>query len=218
MRLLWLLLLAAAAFAQPVTIGVRAGARLNSEIESGGNSESKAYLAGPMVELRLPHRFALEADALYSRFGYSSTARFSVVRDPFTHQPLNNVVTERARANSWEFPLVLKYRLAAPFYVLAGYAPRHIGGTYEVSGYAETSSAGQAVPISGSGTASYSTNHAFVLGAGVAWRAGPVRVEPEVRYLRSKNALGTLSGDAAFHVLGSRNEVQILVGIGWGGR
>jgi hypothetical protein len=56
------------------------------------------------------------------------------------------------------------------------------------------------------------------VGAGVAWRAGPVRFEPELRYLRWKNSVGSLSGDQAFAVAASQYEVQILVGIGWGGR
>lgn len=217
MRFWGILCVAATCVAQPVTVGVRTGVRINDEITGGASSESKRYLVGPMVEVRLPHRFAVEVDALYSRFGYSTQVTTSLLRDPLTKQLLTNVFTERVRANSWEFPLLAQYRFEGPFHVLAGYAPRHVSGNFSDSGYFAVNSAAGAAPLDASGPASFPVNHAAVIGVGSSLRLGPVRFEPELRYLRWKNAW-TPSFDPYSSVSGARNEWQFLLGIGWNGR
>lgn len=218
MRFWGILCLVATCLAQPATVGVRAGVRINNEITGGASSESKRYLVGPMAEVRLPHRFSFEVDALYSRFGYSTQVTTSLLRDPLTKQLLTNVFTERVRANSWEFPLLAKYRFEAAFHLLAGYAPRRITGSFHDTGYFEINSAGGPAPLDVSGATSFRVNHAAVFGLGTVWSVGPVRFEPELRYLRWKNAWGPSSFDPASSVSGARNEVQFLLGIGWSGR
>jgi hypothetical protein len=63
-------------FAQQVGFGVKGGVRATTDIEGsyGPSSESSWHVVGPMVEVTLPHGFSAEADALFSRFGYSSYA------------------------------------------------------------------------------------------------------------------------------------------------
>jgi Outer membrane protein beta-barrel domain len=106
------------ALAQQVGFGVKGGVRATNDIEGsfGTSSESSRYLVGPMVEATLPHGFSVEADALYSRPGYSS-----IFANAFGSS------TVRARGTSWEFPLLIKRGLPFPLihpYVELGYAPR----------------------------------------------------------------------------------------------
>src|SRR6476661_3389813 len=98
---LTILLFSIPCFSQPVSVGLKAAARVTSDVDGDAASESKLYLVGPMVDVALPYHFSFEADALYSRFGYTST----------TYGLLGDSFTERVRANSWEFPLLAKYRL-----------------------------------------------------------------------------------------------------------
>ena len=51
------------------------------------------------MEVRLPARFAVEADALYQRIGYSNVFNLNDT----------NLFQSRERGNSWEFPLLVKY-------------------------------------------------------------------------------------------------------------
>jgi hypothetical protein len=97
-----LLMAAAPAFGQRLALGVKGGIRASDDLLYGSaTSESKRYVVGPMVEILLPHRLGVEVDALYRRFGYRSAAG-----SPF------GSFAERNRGNSWEFPMLLKYRFA----------------------------------------------------------------------------------------------------------
>src|ERR1035437_232039 len=125
MRLsLALLCLAIPGLPQPLTIGVEGGVRLSRDPQIYDpiidRSNSKPYLVGPMIEVRLPFHFAFETDALYSRLGNTS------------YIPLiANESYIRTIANSWEFPLLVKYRSPVPRvhpYVSVGVAPRRSGG------------------------------------------------------------------------------------------
>ena len=82
--------------AQSFTFGVKGGAFITDPAEQF--DQSRPYVVGPSIELALPARFAVEADALYSRFGsslFSATSSGS-----------------RIRGNSWEFPILGKYYFA----------------------------------------------------------------------------------------------------------
>jgi hypothetical protein len=210
MRLVFAGLFAASALAQVVTLGVKGGIRTTNDLEGSGTSESKPYLVGPMAELRLPWHFSFEADALYSRFGYTSAqSNFAGTND------------QRARANSWESPLLAKYRFAIRGvrpYALLGYAPRHISGDFVDSGFSVDFYTGLRSPYRFSGTSDYVTDHAAVAGAGIDFVTGHIHVAPELRYLRWKNPPYSVYSSQGYYLLVPQNEVQILVGIGWGGR
>jgi hypothetical protein len=79
-----------------------------------------------MIELGLPFGFAIEFNALYHRNGYL-----------IGHSNFAGSVIESERANSWGFPILLKYKLPVskvkPF-VEVGLAPRSISGTISESG------------------------------------------------------------------------------------
>jgi hypothetical protein len=195
--------------AQPFAIGVKGGVRPTSDFEGGSASESKRYLIGLMLELGLPRNFAVEGNALYSRIGYNNTGT-DIIGD------LN---IERARSNSWEFPLVLKYRFHAPHvrpYLLGGYAVRFANGSTTETGTFLTS--GYSLPvIRVPYRYSYSTHwgldHGPVVGAGLEWGEGRVRIAPEVRYVRWKDPLYSFEGSRGYYGMATQNEVQVLVGV-----
>ena len=66
---LWLFLVCAASAGTAQSVGVEGGLRLTGDQPEYGRSNSRAYLAGPAVEVRLPLHLGVEAEALYSRLG-----------------------------------------------------------------------------------------------------------------------------------------------------
>jgi hypothetical protein len=100
--------------AQSIAVGVIGGGRLTDDVslfpspeanvagaEAAFKLESRFYDVGPMIEIGITHGFAVEFDALYHRQGFFSA---------FYHDTA--YYTSRERDNSWEFPLLLKYKLA----------------------------------------------------------------------------------------------------------
>src|SRR5882762_6598775 len=97
--------LAGSAFAQlPVSVGIKGGVPLTeafdtvSDATRGYVSTTRRYIVGPSVELNLPAGFGVEFDALYTRLNFSQ----NIVATAIT----------ATTANSWEFPLVLKYKFS----------------------------------------------------------------------------------------------------------
>jgi hypothetical protein len=94
---LCLLVLVGLSQAQPVMAGFKLGLPLTDAFSTvQGLSYPPAsvnnYELGPYVEVRLPAKFSIEADALYR--GYTFNSR-----------------TSSTSASSWEFPIVAKYHL-----------------------------------------------------------------------------------------------------------
>lgn len=80
-----------------------------------------------MIDVALPLGFGVEVDALYRHTGFRTG-----------NGGFWGSFQARYRANTWEFPMLLKYRLPLPFvkpYAEVGYAPRHIAGSYTIVGY-----------------------------------------------------------------------------------
>ena len=74
--------------AQFLSVGLKAGVPLNDAFSNDGfpGSDTKRYIIGPEVEVRLPFRLGVEFDALYRRYSVSGTS-----------------------ASEWQFPILLKY-------------------------------------------------------------------------------------------------------------
>ena len=118
-------------------------------------SNSKNYVAGLMLELKLPFGFSAEADALYRPLNLTVDNR---VVPSFTSHLSEDV-------HSAEFPIVGKYHfLHAPL----------------VSPYIEAGPIFRTVGASGS----YLSNHGFTFGGGVDIKLLLLRVSPEIRYSR----------------------------------
>lgn len=118
--------MAAPISAQLFSYGVKGGIRTIDVTTGAVSSESKRYIVGPMLDVRLPFGIGVEVDALYQRFGFTSQFQNSGASD-----------ITRERANAWEFPVIAKYRLSTPLlhpYASIGYAPRIISGSDVSSG------------------------------------------------------------------------------------
>jgi hypothetical protein len=92
-----LALLCASASAQPVQAGIKLGAPLTDAFSIANNPSTAAITAdagnfiwGPYVEVRLPLKFSVEADALYRGYQFG-------------------VAGSSQHAHSWEFPILAKY-------------------------------------------------------------------------------------------------------------
>jgi len=192
------------AVAQQIAVGVKGGVRTTDDISGersalyGAKSESKRYSVGPMLEVGLPLRLSFEFDALYRRFGFKSL---------FSGQLAYS--TTRERANSWEFPMILKYRLAAvpghPF-VGVGYAPRTVHGTDVSSGSYLSGPSSYTYYVNQQSQTSYSVTHGAVISGGVDLGAGHVRVSPELRYVH---------WSAPFFFNSKQDELFVLLGVSW---
>jgi hypothetical protein len=188
---------------QSLTVGAKGGLRLTGDVPPYGISDSKRYLVGPMIEFGLPFGLAFEADALYSRLG--NTFRIPLI---------GNSADIRTVADSWQFPLLVKYRAPvsrlAPF-LSAGIAPRHASGAVHTIHYGFLP--GDITFHSQSWSAH---DRAWVFAAGASFKTGRLRITPELRYLRWSIPHNPAPNDVAFYLQPPRNyELQFLLGISW---
>ena len=95
------------ASAQLVSIGVKGGVPF-LDTNQGGD-ESRPYIVGPSVEIRLPAGFAIEVDALYRRVGNTFGFNFSGIDAGSNVVPTTSFYIDRQRGNYWEFPFLGKY-------------------------------------------------------------------------------------------------------------
>jgi hypothetical protein len=179
-------------FGQAVRFGAIGGVRLDNP-NAFLRNESKRYVVGPSVEIRLPGRFAVEVDALYRRLGTSFHYNLLGSGD----YPALSVVS-RERGNSWELPVLGKYYFETrsprwqPF-LGTGYAFRSVWLNTVWSGGGLTSFGSRRTPMGIGATAA----------AGVRVNAGRLAISPQFRYTRWSDA-----------TLGSRkNQVDFMVGI-----
>jgi len=207
--------LTTAASGQQLAVGVKGGVPLLDAFEGPSfvsdlfNQEhytfnTKRYTVGPAVDVSLPLKLRFEADALYTRLDYDSTV---MGVDSFTRSA--------TRANSWQFPMLLKKEIPVervqPFGDI-GYALRHVSPTSHTA----IMSAGQTLLISGGGSGSPALVHTWVngvvVGGGLAFKSGPLKFSPEVRYTRwaqpNFRGFGT-------PFQSNLNQADFLLGIAW---
>jgi len=205
MRLLAVLFLAAVcASSQPVGAGVKVGVPFTDFVDKassgtlGDFSHPKRYIFGVTGELRLPFGLAIEVDALYRRMTYDATVVVG-----------GNTVILNTAANTWEFPLLAKYRfgkhIARPF-VDAGVAWNTLHGLTQSVRSAVTG--GTLSPIISNPTETTTTG--FVMGAGLDIKALLIHIQPEVRYTRwgAKNFF-----DPSGILNSNQSQAEFLLGI-----
>jgi hypothetical protein len=167
-----LIALAAGLCAQPIGFGVKGGIPLTDLFDSENNTvdtETKRYIIGPMVELRLPAGLAIEADALYSRAKFSSV--FGAA---------GSILTSPLDADSWEFPILLKYKFgsagtigaSARPYIGAGASFRRLSGLGTIGSFITGNRSGEVDR----------NNTGFVAGGGVEVKVLFIRIAPELRF------------------------------------
>jgi hypothetical protein len=187
------------ASAQFISVGALGGVPVP---DGKGNDESRPYVVGGSVEVRLPAEFALEADALYRRLGNSTL---------FFYSPSPGVLSSfanRERGNSWEFPLLGKYyfrRTSAwqPF-VGTGFSFRTVG-RHDANNFSLLSGTSVSTLSPGLVRSDYRDplNVGAAVTAGVRFHAGRLALLPQVRYTR-------WGGESS---LSSKNEVNFLLGV-----
>ena len=201
MRALFFLLLASTpVFSELISFGVRGGVPLTDAFKIAEpatySSDSDRYTIGPMVELHLPRRMSVEFDALYRRIKYRSV--------------LEGQVQVQTRGNSWQFPLLLKYRFPGGLlqsYLGAGLAFQRLSGVKQVARIFTTQRSSQS---SEPAELSDRSTLGVVLAGGLELRVRFARISPELRYTRwgSKNFKSAAEG------FGSQlNQAEFLVGI-----
>jgi hypothetical protein len=188
-------------FGQTLSIGVKAGVPLidsTSTHRPFDHDESRPYVVGPTVELKLPAGFAIEASGLYRRVG--NTTSYGLFNNPFS-------LLNRVRGNSWEFPLVGKYyfwpRAAGlqPF-VGTGWALRTVQFREEgTPTTADQSGMTRSFPFHNDFRSDLAVG--AVVAAGLRFRAGRLAILPEVRYTRWGAANSALP----------RNDATLFLGI-----
>jgi opacity protein-like surface antigen len=177
---------------------VRGGVPLNDFFNAASNpsatfqSSSGRFILGPSIEVHFPAGFGIEADALYKHFNYNA----------FTN-PVPALTSINSKAsNSWEFPLLVKYKVKGsvirPF-LDAGVAFDHWSGFREITnavGLTKTNVSG--------------TNTGVVLGGGLEFHVPFVRISPEIRYTRwSANNLSDFGGI----LQSNHNQAEFLIGL-----
>lgn len=187
MRFFFFLAFGSAMFAQPFSVGVKLGAPVTDAFNVAAGeyrNTSLRLVVGPTVEVRLPLGFAIEVDALYQHVSYDFASR---------------ALASRASANSWEFPVLAKYRTPFPLvkpYVEGGLAFNHIGNVSSLAGDLK-----------------HSSNAGIVLGAGIEIKVIKLRISPEIRYTRwtleSIQAIGSVNTST---LTSNQNQADVLIG------
>lgn len=200
---------------QSVEIGVTAGAPLTESFVTEkqfapfchaeeATSATRRYTVGPTLRISLTHGLGITTGALYKRIGYDSL-----------YGTACEYVYTRAIENSWEFPVLVTYRLpgrlpAAP-YVAAGPAFRFTTNV-SLTAYA-IDPAGYAIIADPAkypfALVDYRSEVGFALGLGGELRAAHLRIRPELRYTRW--AADSVQSNS---LRSNPNQVELLVSFG----
>jgi hypothetical protein len=183
---------AGVAWAQPFSAGIVAGVPLTDGLSNVTQSEvdlvektfsnSKLYIIGAIVEVRLPLGIAIEADGLYRPV--NSAMNLQVIPGPVFHYS-ENVAT-------WEFPILAKYR----FSLLPIVKP-----------FVE---AGPSFRTKGSGL-SWLSDRGITAGVGVEIKVIKLRISPEIRYTHWGSDAAPTS-QSGFLPPSNQDQAEFLVG------
>src|ERR1051326_106070 len=188
--------LPSSAIAQQFTAGIKVGGQITDVFSATVPSPSfDHFIFGPEAGIALPHGFGLEFDALHQHYAYAF----------FIIGPLHNAIAAfNTHISYWDFPLLLKWRVAehklSPF-VAAGLSQRHTGGTGLLP-----------VPLSQNPVLVFSTSLSTwtrgpVLGGGGLYTIGHFHISPQLRYTHWSKPAVVVPGQS------SMNEVDALLGL-----
>lgn len=208
------LLLAAvsSAFAQHISVGIKAGVPLTDLVRTGSgtgsgdvppSTQTKHYTIGPVVDIGLPHGFGVEFGAMYKRFDQQSLAVTTtgfIIIDEETSYPIQQTAGISAVGQSWEFPLAVQYRFfksAIHPYVEGGVSLNHLSNVYTVqqTPYPRLPQ----LPFTIEHMRSSLTRVGPLFGIGVDIKLHGIHVTPGLRYTRYTNSTqltGCVDGSA----------------------
>ena len=217
MRLAWLVVgLAAPQFAQGLHFGLKAGVPLTTYFETGatgslhGSSEYSAatrrYTVGVAAEWRLKRGFGFEFNTLYKRMGYVGIVR------TFGSGILTMSAFD-AKGNSWDFPLLVKYRLGRPFLV-AGGVLRYLGpvrarGESTVEDLVARTTVRTPIDTTEPSDLRKRLYPGLTAGAGIEFGPRRLRLLPEFRYTRWTANISGPGGLLRFNP----NQAEFLLGL-----
>ena len=185
------LVLTSAARAELFSFGAKIGLplsdayRIASASDRSLASNATQYTVGAMVELHLPLGFGVEGDILYNRFHFST-------------ENLVNPLS-KANSNSFEFPILVKYRFAK------------FGPVHPFAGAGPTFRSVQSVLRYDPRTTNDSKGSGVVFARGVEIKLLFLRIAPELRYTHW-GSQSFLDG-ANVLIQGKQSQGQFLVGI-----
>jgi len=205
-----LILAAAAASAQPFSIGVKGGMPMTDFVDVvraqniNASTTTNRYILGVTGEARLPFGLGVEVDVLYRHFRYNSSSGVGNLT--------SNITNIDTTAGAWEFPILAKYRFKGKFvrpFVDGGVAWDKLSGlTQTVKNVVATVS--QSTTTSSPPELANSTTRGYVLGAGLDLKLLLIHISPEVRLTRwgAKHFIDTTG-----IVNSKQNQAEFLVGI-----
>ncbi len=190
---------------QPVAFGVVGGVPLVDQTITGStiHDESRPYIIGPSLEVRLPAGFAIEADAVYQRLG--TTLSYQLLPSVTPLGASATALTNRLRANMWEFPILGKY------YFRRSSSWQPFIGTGWALRFANIHQAGSETTVDANGVSNmFSFNDSFrsdlevgaAFAAGARYRLGRFAFSPQVRYTRWGGQNNVLRKDEAAAAIG----------------
>jgi hypothetical protein len=154
-------------------------------------SGPRSFLIGPTIEAKLPFRLTAEADVLHGQTRLFESSTSSPTQPPISGVYTSFSIRGSNRLNSWEFPLLAKYRFSLPFikpYLEAGPNFR------VVSGYPSQQMSSKGISA----------------GIGVELSIKRFLFSPELRYTHWGADKGPIS---SFQPSSETNQLAILAGI-----
>jgi hypothetical protein len=188
------LLASSAASAQHISVGVAGGVPLTDGLSdftsvSGAYrtlSDSKEYIFGPMLEVRIPWNLAIEIDALYRPINVTTNLVPNLLTGP----------ASSANVSTWEFPVLAKYRFTLPIltpFVEAGPSFRALGSEL-----------------------GYLSNRGLTVGGGAELKILKLRIAPELRYTHwgsDSLTAANVGSVLTIHGPSKQDQAELLVGI-----
>ena len=223
--ILALLTITQPALAQKFSFGATVGAPLTQYFQTSSYffyetntsyvSATRRYTLGGAAEWHLTRSFGIELDAMYHRFGYADTIS--------ENNPANGLYDyshTEVEGNSWDFPLMAKYRLfrgAIRPYVAAGGVLRYLGPMQATSQLSHSLVPGG--PLSNTTLTTIETGSPEELttrtypgvtaAVGVDFGSGRIHWEPELRWTHWTSNFGGLFPSLSF----PPNQVEFLLGV-----
>ncbi len=174
--------------ADAVSVGVKAGIPVTDIVRTAGQiggrpfkADVRRFTVGPVVNIRLPKGFGLEAGAMYKRFDQQA-GQIQITGGPTTPLQMENLPYS-ATGQSWEFPVLGQYRAGRGTvrpYLEAGVSFNSLRDVFAPFRLSITSP--QTATFRPGGSSESRTG--FVAGAGLEFKLPFARLSPGVRFTR----------------------------------
>ncbi len=214
LRPLLLLGLVLPACSQSFRFGLKAGVPITEYFEMGNatpgqySAATRRYTVGASGEWRPKPAFGLELDALYHRMGYVGIVdTFNRASGDYSHSAID------VKGNSWDFPLMAKYRFGRPF-VAGGGVLRYVGpvrGRGELTTGSLVTRSSTTVPLDTTEPSELRKRFypGLTAAGGIEIGSGRLRFLPELRYTRWTANIGGPGASLRF----APNQVEFLLGM-----